>query len=202
MAVSSGNTRTWGQTASAFARVLLDAGKTVTKGAIPKLGNACEEAIKSLDWQWPRGRGNMSYASGFLGGDAMHPWYSGTLHDSVAAGVADGTRLLTARYMEPNANFDQEYKGQKIVGAELAQTSLRNAVKFASGGFGTGVGGLRAILVVGVPYANTVNSSPTIGWRGRTPNTHIGYVQDLGKYFAGEVEGAVKDLGKTQIKMK
>lgn len=187
MAVRAGATLDWGQTSRGFAEALLDAGITVTKNAAKKLGVACEEAIKSLDWMWPRGKDNGPYKSGYRGGDADHPWYTGNLHDSVACGVADGTRLLqaTASYMPPAAKVAQHYKGQIVDGAELGPEALQRAAHT----FGAGVGGLRAIMVVGVPYADLVNSS----------DAHFDFMSELSEYFVGEVKGALVDLPKQSV---
>lgn len=209
MAISAGNRRAWGKASRQFAQVLLDAGYTVKGKALDSLDKACDEAIRSIDWMWPRGANNGPYASGYHGGDDEHPWYSGTLHDSVAGGVFDGTRLLRARYITPSGasteiseNASSPRKGT-VVGADEGQRALMAAGQFSSGGFGPGVGGLRAIFVVGVPYADYVNSSPLIGWpKHEKPNTHIGFAESLGEYFVGEVAGAVQELSKLQIRPK
>lgn len=188
MAVRAGNIADWGKTAKGFAQVLLDAGQTVTKGAAELLGNACQEALEELDWMWPRGKNNGPYKSGYRGGDADHPWYTGNLHDSVAAGVADGSRLLQARYMEPAARETQRYRGQVIDGKTLGPEALQRAAHT----FAPGVGGLRAILVVGVPYADEVNNT----------DAHYDFVSELTSQLVGDVEGAMSELPKRSFKMK
>lgn len=194
--------RLFGKAEKGFATALLDAGQTTTKKGFELIDAAALEAIRSIDWEWPRGKDNGSYASGYLGGDAEHPWYSGTLHDSVAVGVAEGSVLRSMRFMTPGATFDQEYNGQKIDGAEYGVNALMDAVKFGSGARGGRVGSLMAVLVVGVPYADYINESPLIGWQNTTPNTHRGFIKELGEYFAGEVIGAANALSKLQIKTK
>lgn len=188
MAVRAGNIADWGKTAKGFAQVLLDAGQTVTKGAAIRLGDACQEALDELDWMWPRGKNNGPYKSGYRGGDADHPWYSGNLHDSVAAGVADGARLLQARYMEPAAMETQTYQGQVVDGKTLGPEALQRAAHT----FAPGVGGLRALFVIGAPYAYEVNHS----------DAHYDFVSELADYFVGEVEGAMSELPKQSFKMK
>lgn len=188
MAVSAGNRMSWGKTSKGFALVLRDAGITVTAHAAKKLGEACVQTLKSFDWMWPRGANNGPYKSGYRGGNAEYPWYSGNLHDSVAAGVADGRRLLQANFMTPGAQESQTYKGQVIDGASLGPEALNRAVQT----FGAGVGGLRAMLVVGVPYAEKVNES----------EEHSGYISNLEEYFAGEVLGILNELPKRSFKMK
>ena len=188
MAVKAGNRMYWGRASKGFAQALLDAGVTVKKKGAEILGTACDEAIKSLDWMWPRGANNGPYKSGFRGGDADHPWYTGNLHDSVAAGVADGIRLLAASYMTPGAREDQRYRGTKINGAEEGQEAMIRAVHT----FGPGVGGLRAMMVIGVPYADEVNRM----------DEHYDFASELEDYFVGEVESALSDLPKSQFKVK
>lgn len=190
MAVSAGNRAEWGKAAKGFAQVLLDAGQTVTKGAAIELGVACSEALKNLDWMWPRGKNNGPYKSGYRGGDADHPWYTGTLHDSVACGIADGIRLLQASYMEPGATENQKNRvtGEIYDGDVLGQEALQRAVHT----FGAGIGGLRAIMVIGVPYANDVNHS----------DAHYDFASDLEDYFVGEVLGVMEELPKRSFKMK
>lgn len=190
MAVRPGNQMRWGKASKGFAEVLLDAGLTVTKHGAEMLGRGVDEFLKSTDWEWPRGKNNGAYKSGFRGGDADHPWYTGTLHDSIAGLVADGARILYLQYMEPGATEDQRNRvsGEVYNGVILGQQAAQRAAHT----FGPGVGGLRAILTIGVPYADTVNQS----------DAHYDFISPLEEDLVNEVLGQLAELPKRSIKLK
>lgn len=187
MAQVSGAQFRWGKANKGFAEALLDAGKTVTKKAAEFLGEGCLEFLKSLDWEWPRGKNNGPYASGFRGGDTDHPWFTGTLHDSVAASIIDGTRILRLYQMEPGARENQKnYRtGEIYIGTELGlQAAMR-----AAHTFGNGIGGLRAVLTIGAPYTAKVNQS----------DEHFDFISPMEQDLVAEVSSKLEDLKKVQI---
>lgn len=202
----------WGKASKGFAEYLDLAGKAIAKQAAKTLAAAGEEFMANEDWDWPRGerydtsykgrnvRGSMSYASGYHGGDAMHPWYSGNLHDSVAVGVFLGQRMLASRQMAPGATSEQTYNGMTIDGVTAGEDALRRAsYTFAPGHKGDTA---RAVLVVGVPYADYLNTSTEIGYKGhKVPNTHLGYADYLAKEFYGTIRPAVERLRYIKLRM-
>lgn len=198
----------WGKADKKFVEYIQLGGKTIGKKAAETLANAAAEFMANEDWDWPRGerydtvyngrsvRASGTYASGFRGGDAMHPWYSGNLHDSIAVGVFSGSRMLAARYMTPGAAEPQTYGGQDIDGVTEGQRVLSNYASRAAGG------SVRAVMVIGVPYADYINTSPTIGWHNNTPNTHIGYADYLEHEFYTTLLPSIERLRKIKLRMK
>ena len=192
----------WGKTSKGFAEYLQIAGKNIGQKAARNIADAGAGFMANEDWDWPRGarydtvyngrnvRASGKYASGFRGGDAMHPWYSGNLHDSMAVGVFNGTRMLAANYMTPGAAEPQTYKGQIVDGVTAGQEALiRAGHVFAAGQAGAT---LRAVLVVGVPYADDVNEMPE----------HSGYVEYLQDEFSRTIAPAVDRLRKIKLRLK
>lgn len=196
----------WGKTAKGFYQYLVRAGETVTKYAQKKLAEACQDFLDTEDWDWPRGarftamnlntgqtfRASGAYASGFRGGDKTHPWYTGNLHDSVAVGVMEGTRIITAIHMPPAAYVLQEYEGQVVDGVTAGQDALMRAAHTFERGRGKIGSTLRAVLTIGVPYAEKVNEMPN----------HEGYVQYLEHEFSYPIYNTILDLSKASFKMK
>lgn len=203
----------WGKASKGFAVYLQLAGKTIGKEAAKALADAGEEFMLNEDWDWPRGerydtthhgrsvRAASPYASGFRGGDAMHPWYSGNTHDSIAVGVIQGTRILASRHMRPGAAEDQTYNGMTIDGVTAGEDALRRAAyTFAEGTKGNT---LRAVMVIGVPYAEKLNTADSIGFKGHeVPNTHVGYADYLQHEFYTTILPKVQDLWKIKVRMK
>lgn len=197
-----GMSQSWGKTYKGFAEYLQLAGKSIGKRAADSLAAAGAEFLANEDWDWPRGkrfdavyngrnvRASGPYASGFRGGDAMHPWYSGNLHDSMAVGVYNNTRLLSANYMTPGAAEPQTYKGQTVDGVSAGQEALLRAGHvFAPGSSGAT---LRAVLVVGVPYAEDVNNL----------SGHAGYVDYFEEEFSSTIRPEIERLRKIKLRMK
>lgn len=199
-----GSTVSFGKTTKGFIEYLGRAGETITPYAVGKLASACEEFLANEDWDWPRGsrftamnlntgksvRASGAYASGFKGGDAMHPWYTGNLHDSMAASVMEGTQIRAIRYMTPGAIVLQHYNGQVIDGASVA----RDAANRAAHTFGRGAHGstLRAVLTIGAPYAAELNER----------ENHQGYVEYFEGQFSGTIFSVLQDLPKKSFKLK
>lgn len=194
----------WGKTTKGFAEYLVMAGTTITPYAVKKLGEACEEFLATEDWDWPRGarftamnlnsgkaiRASGAYSSGFRGGDAEHPWYTGNLHDSMAASVMEGTRVLAIRYMNPGAYVLQSYRGNTVDGASLARVAAERASHtFIGGRFGST---LRSVLTIGAPYAEELNQK----------DNHRGYVEYFEKEFSSTINAALQDLRWRSFKLK
>lgn len=201
----------WGKAYKGFAAYLDLAGEKIGAAAAKGLADAGAEFMANEDWDWPRGarfdathlgrsvRGASTYASGYRGGDDMHPWYSGNLHDSIAVGVMQGTRILAARYMSPGATSTQTYNDSVIDGVSEGLEALQKAAHvFSAGSSGRT---LRSVMVIGVPYANEVNSSPTIGWSDK-PNSHIGYADFLQKEFYDTILPQMEKLSKIKLRLK
>lgn len=212
MASSSTTTRAaWGKANKGFAEYLNIAGQTIGREAAKKLADAAEEFLLNEDWDWPRGkrydayykgrdvRGADTYASGFRGGDAMHPWYSGNLHDSLAVGVIQGTRILALRQMSPGATSEQDFNGKEVDGFSAG----REAFERAAHTFAVGQSGdtLRAVMVIGVPYADYLNTESNIGWNKNTPNSHLGYADYLGGEFYSTIRPKIESLRKIKLKL-
>lgn len=178
----------WGQANKGFAEALLEAGLTLTKYGAERLRYGVSEFLKNTDWDWPRGRNNGPYKSGFRGGDADHPWYTGNLHDSIVGSVIDGTRILAMEQMAPGAAVLQSYQGQTVDGI----TAGIEAAQKAAHTFGPHLGGLRAVLTIGVPYAEKVNES----------DAHYDFISPLEEDLVNEVLAQLSELPKRSIKVK
>lgn len=190
--MAKGATFRWGKTEQGFAEALLDAGLTLGKMGAQHLGKACDEFMYELDFDWPRGkrydaihsgtgrkvRASKTYASGYHGGDAEHPWWSGNLHDSIVGVISDKGRILSAHYMNPGASEFQKYKGQVVDGYALA----REAATRASHTYGKGISGLVARLVIAVPYALDVNHS----------DAHYDYVSYIQEDFINTIRAGME----------
>lgn len=202
----------WGKAAKGFAEYLNIAGQEISKPMAKKLADAAQEFMLNEDWDWPRGtrydayykgrdvRGAETYSSGYRGGDAMHPWYSGNLHDSIAVGVMIGTRILAERQMSPGATEEQEYRGQIVDGYSAGHDALARAAHT----FAPGQGGdtLRAVMVIGAPYADELNTASEIGWNHDRPNTHQGYADYLAHEFYTTIAPRVESIRDYKLKLK
>lgn len=190
MAKVAGMQHRWGKAAKGFAEALLDAGQTVTDYAANRLAVGLEEFIGETDWDWPRGAKNGPYKSGYRGGDADHPWYTGTLHDSIAASLIDGVRIRKVVYMWPSATEDQTDRrtGATYNGVTLGEQAARRAAHT----FGGSVGGLRAVLTIGVPYADEVNRS----------DAHFDFISPLEEDLVNEVRAQMEEIPKRSFKLK
>ena len=82
--------------------------------------------------------------------------------------------------MRPGATETQTYKGTIIDGVE---EGLRAAQR-AAHTFGPGVGQLRAVLTIGVPYAEEVNRS----------DNHYDYVSPMSEDFVQTVRFAMENM--------
>lgn len=190
MAQRAGMQYRWGKASKGFAEALLDAGQTVTEYAVGKLTVGMTEFMKDTDWEWPRGANNGPYKSGYRGGDADHPWYTGTLHDSIAASIIDGTRIRSVVYMTPGAREDQTNRrtGETYNGVTLGEQAARRAAHT----FGNSVGRLRVVLTIGVPYADEVNRT----------DAHYDFISPLEEDLVNDVKFIMEEIPKRSFVAK
>ncbi len=171
----SSKTAEWKKFSAAMSDTLAYAGEHLSGWAKEWMNEAVGQAISELDSQW-EGETHWKRKSGKIstfGGSHDYPWYTGQLHDSVAAFVTDKNKLIgSICYMQQAATKPQTYDGPAghfthIIGREWA---VREAAK-AQYVF---LPGVQARLVVGVPYARKVDEMPK----------HSGYLHDLHVQFS------------------
>lgn len=164
-----GRQASWGKTHAAFSEALLDCGRQLNKRGKDWLIKDAENWLKETDAEWPRSTSLPNGAR--FGGNAMHPWYYGQLHDSVAIRIAEGNHTIAIRYMPPAATHPQKMPPSynRIVGAEWA----RDIAGRAEHVYWKGSKALQSQLFVAVPYAQKVNE------QGR----HEGYLEELEAQF-------------------
>lgn len=166
-----GRTIKWKKTYQGFSDALANAGEHLTRYATRWMEDAVEESLQKIDSEWSghvEGKNGTSF-----GGDRFHPWYTGTLHDSVAGIVSAKNHVVAVRYMPERADGPQEYLGYKIVGVDWARfgsDAISRSLRFASG--------IYATIVVGVPYADKVDES----------SRHAGFIRELNNDFIGNIE--------------
>ena len=165
----------WRKTIQGFSDALGYAGEHLNGWAREWMGEAVEQALAQLDadWEgethWKRESGKVS----FFGGSRFYPWYTGQLHDSVAGVVSDRHKIVSIRYMSRAATKPQTYNGQIIIGHDWAiqgAQRIARALRF--------VPGIKATVVIGVPYAEKVDNMPR----------HEGFIRELSNQFASDVE--------------
>lgn len=161
----------WGKASTGFSQVLIQSGKVFTEKGAQIFTKACERWLQEQNANWPRGEGGGPYKSGYLGGNYYFPWYTGTLHDSMATMVLDHNKVLSIRYMQDesrsHARADQTYKGRIVVGRAAAEDAVHRA-RYVF------LPGLQMKLVIGAPYARELNDSPA----------HAGYLDEFQRDFA------------------
>lgn len=175
----------WGKTYRGFSQALSEAGKVFTEQGIRIFTKACENWLADQNGQWPRGEGGGAYRSGYRGGNYYYPWYTGTLHDSMATVISDRNRVVGIRYMQDisrsHAWKNQEYKGEVVNGREWAEEVARRSQYVF-------LPGIQMRLVVGVPYAEKVNESPL----------HRGFIKeferDFGSTMTSIAESRIKNI--------
>lgn len=163
----------WGKASKSFAYALGYAGTRLSGWAKGWMSEAAQQALSDMDADW-EGETHWKRKSGKIsafGGDRYHPWFTGQLHDSVAAVVSDKNRIVSINYMPRAATKPQTYNGQVIIGHDWAMEAARRAQYVF-------LPGIQAKLVVGVPYANKVDES----------TRHAGFVRELSAQFASSVE--------------
>ena len=180
MAKRTGAYYSWGKTYKAFSQALLQSGKALNSIATVELQEVADKFLDRTNAEWPHhssrtrikwGPNNVSTAQ--FGGDAMHPWFSGQLHDSVAVRIAQGNRTTSVHYMPPSANGGPQHMGNTkgIIGVEWArEVAERRAPYFF-------LPGVQVELIVGVPYTDKVNES------GR----HYGFADNLANELFNDV---------------
>lgn len=182
----------WNKFRIAFNSELLKAGQMVTKEAEKKLLATSDAWLKKTDDDWPKSA-SLWYGSG---GDDMHPWYSGTLHDSISIRIAEGMRTIGMRFMPTRAIADQ------TATAEQAGRDLDNIVGYKEGrlvaGRATGVraNALVAQMFIGAPYAQWLNTT------GGPYGNHQGFALYLMKDFQYDIEHAMAALGQKAYRVE
>lgn len=157
----------WNKFTSTFSEALIDCGEQLTKQGETVMIRGCEEWLKKTDDEWPTDWG-----------DHDHPWYTGTLHDSLSVRVADGNRIIATRYMPAKATGPQtataEEAGRdydRIIGQQFGILMAGRASRVAQKG-------TNAQMFIGVPYAQWVNEQPR----------HEGFINELNVQFISFLE--------------
>lgn len=179
----TGTYHNWGKTYKAMSQALLNAGKALNSIASVELQEVSEKYLREEDAKWPHSTSLPNGAR--FGGDAMHPWYSGQLHDSVAVRIMSSNRITSVHYMPPSpATGKPQHTDtiKNIVGAEWAReiAEAHGARYFLPG--------VQVQLIVGVPYADKVNES------GR----HYGFADNLADELFSAVNSWVDSGGLTR----
>lgn len=166
----TGRYQDWGKFSKGFSYALRGAGYALSEKARLQMTLLAEEYLGETDAKWPHHSEGRSYFGDSIkilngskfGGDALHPWYTGQLHDSVAIRIAEGNKTVAIRYMPQSASGGPQHmsaadgmKVDNIIGAEWAVRAAANAARY-SHFFSPGI---QVQLVVGVPYAEKVNES-------------------------------------------
>lgn len=177
---------TWKKFSAAFSEALLSCEEELTAFGRRVMRESCEEWIEQTDAEWPHGTAiaKGTVVTQMFGGDAMHPWYTGQLHDSVVVRISEGNRTIAIEYMPSKAQGAQHATAadagaayDNIIGAEWAMQIARQAEHT----YWKGSKALQAQVLVGVPYARKVNESPR----------HAGYLNELNVQFASYVEDQI-----------
>lgn len=153
----------WGKTYRAMSMALLGAGKALNSIATVELQEVADDFLKEQDAQWPHSTtvtkikwGKNNVKKQMFGGDELHPWYSGQLHDSVAVRIMQGNRITSVHYMPPSPDTGAPQHTEtikNIVGVDWAHEIAEGA------GARYLLPGVQVQLVIGVPYAEKVNKS-------------------------------------------
>lgn len=192
-----------GDVVKGFSAALADASEHYTGWARVQMSDAVKEAISKIDASWPhttitentirrtRRRGSMDWTlvtQQMFGGDRVHPWYSGQLHDSVVGVVSDKRKVISMHYMPSSASFPQkDDSGNTVNGSECAFASISaisRTLRF--------VPGVAASVFVTVPYAEKVNQM----------TRHKDFEQDLAEDFAASVEDYFFDRADVILRKK
>lgn len=147
-----------------MSQALLNAGKALNSIATVELQGVSEKYLREQDAKWPHSTSMPNGAR--FGGDAMHPWYSGQLHDSVAVRIMSSNRITSVHYMPPSpATGAPQHTNtiENIIGAEWARDIAEGA------GARYFLPGVQVQLIVGVPYSDKVNQS----------SRHYGFADEL-----------------------
>ena len=143
----------WGKTYKAFSQALLGSGKALNNIALSELQDVASSYLKEQDAQWPHSTSMPNGAR--FGGDAMHPWYTGQLHDSVAVRIMQGNRISSVHYMPPSPDTSEPQHTETIkgiIGADWAHEIAESGPRFF-------LPGVQVQLIVGDPYTEKVKQS-------------------------------------------
>lgn len=168
MASRSAKYQDWGKTYKAMSQALLGSGKALNSIATVELQEVAHNFLKEEDAMWPHNSfiSKGTVVTNLFGGDAMHPWYSGQLHDSVAVRIMQGNRIVSVQYMQPSPATGAPQHTEKIkniIGADWAhEIAERHGARYL-------LPGVQVQLIVGVPYAEKVNES----------TRHYGFADEL-----------------------
>ena len=168
-------TTQWSKSIKGFSQALANVGEHLTGWAKEWMSEAVQDSIAQIDADW-EGETHWKRSSGKIssfGGDHFHPWFTGQLHDSVAGIVSDKHRVISVAYMPQAAVKPQTYQGQIVIGHDYA---IRKAMEMQR--VLHLLPGIRASVVVGVPYAEDVDEM----------KEHAGYMRELSVQFASNVE--------------
>lgn len=159
----TGRYNEWGKTRKQFSYAFLEAGRRLTKVGVSAFSLVAEDFLAKADASWPHrvstirnGAKGATYQS--YGGDAMHPWYTGQLHDSVAVRIAYKNQTMSVRYMPQSATAPQHTSSEdgiamsNIYGHIEAQKAAEDARYYF-------LPGVQIQLIIGVPYAEKVDNS-------------------------------------------
>lgn len=188
MAITPGRHVKWKKFSAAFSEALLSCEEELTGFGRRLMCEECAKWIQKTDAEWPHSTsitkikwGPNNVRTQRFGGDAMHPWYYGQLHDSVVVRVSEGNKTVAIEYMPQRATSPQKATASdaganysRIIGAEWAVLIARQAEHT----YWKGSKAVQAQLLVGVPYAQKVNES----------SRHGGFLDELNAQFASYLE--------------
>lgn len=178
----------WNKFRTAFSVALLDAGKMVSRRGETELLQAADEWLEKTDSEWPKSE-SLAFSTG---GDDMHPWYTGTLHDSISIRIAENMRTIGLRFM-PRAAIANQTATAEDAGRDYDNIRGYIEARLVAGRAG-GVRqqGLQSQLFIGAPYAQKVNEMPE----------HSGFIENLQKDFVGAMRQRMQSLGKHAYKVR
>lgn len=182
----------WSKFRVAFSANLLEVGQMVTKEAESRLLRVSEDWLQKTDADWPRS--DTPYLSG--GGDDMHPWFTGTLHDSIAIRIGEGMRTIGLRFMPMGAT------GTQSATAKEAGRSYEDIRGYVEGRLAAGRASrvrqnvLVGQLIFGAPYTQSVNTT------GGPHGDHKGFATYLAKDYLHDITQAMATLGNKAYRIK
>ena len=154
----------WNKCYSAFSEALLDCGEQFKKQGETMMTKALEQWLVEYDETWRahiRAR-ERTYSEGGrtvfgeFEGDQSFPWFTGTLHDSIAGRIADGRKTIAIRFMPSGDASDHQFHGDQypdINGVVYGRLMAGRATRVPQTA-------TVAQIFVGVPYAQKVNEDP------------------------------------------
>ncbi|MBO7510037.1 MAG: hypothetical protein J6T35_02540 [Bacteroidales bacterium] len=175
----------WGKAYRAFSKAILESGKALNQIATVELQEVADDFLKETDAQWPH---STRVGKKRFGGDRLHPWYSGQLHDSVAVRIAQGNRTVSVHYMPPSPDTGKPQHTEQIkhiVGVEWAHEVAERRAPYYF------LPGVQVQLIVGVPYSDKVNES----------SRHHGFADSLADDLFSNVNEWILDGGLTRDRL-